>query len=134
VLILRHKSEKKYFILNVIFNKKNQNSQQQKIRVYTKEIFYSRWDLKKKIKIHFDLQNESTWQNSTGQYKAEQHMTNIYDIKQILSCMIFDRKFFIWVIRTKSCPIVQWGTRISDFVQSLDPQFVQYQWQFSNQT
>jgi hypothetical protein len=46
----------------------------------------------------FDLQNESTGQNSTGQYKAEQHRTNIYDIKQILSCMIFDGKNVILVI------------------------------------
>jgi hypothetical protein len=46
----------------------------------------------------FDLQTESTGQNSTWQYKAEQHMTNIYDIKQILSCMIFDGKNVILVI------------------------------------
>jgi hypothetical protein len=46
----------------------------------------------------FDMLNESTGQNSTGQYKTEQHMTNIYDIKQILSCMIFDGKNVILVI------------------------------------
>jgi hypothetical protein len=46
----------------------------------------------------FDPQNGSTGHNSTGQYKAEQHRANIYDIKQILSCMIFDGKHVILVI------------------------------------
>ena len=51
-----------------------------------------------KLRVCYVMQNESTGQNNTWQYKAEQHMTNIYDIKQILSCMIFDGKNVILVI------------------------------------
>ena len=84
-----------------------------------------------KMKVLDRTVQDSTRQNSTGQ-------TFTILNKFCLVWYLMEKMLFWWfrkvVLRTKSCPMVQWGTRISDFVQSLDPQFVQYQWQFSNQT
>ena len=84
-----------------------------------------------KMKVLDRTVHDSTRQNITGQ-------TFTILNKFCLVWYLMEKMLFWWfrkvVLRTKSCPMVQWGTRISDFVQSLDPQFVQYQWQFSNQT
>jgi hypothetical protein len=75
-------------------------------------------DYKYKITTLFHLQNINIRHNSTGQYKTKQYMTKFKMLNKFCICTkcLVDKRLFWYfrqlVRRIKSCPVVQWGTRI----------------------